>query len=69
LFIDVFAIFLCCSSWNVGAHIKSSWWSVVSWIFLVHDENGAKLLNKGRMHLVGRGDKYVTMTKAKHCGF
>ncbi len=33
------------------------------------EENDAKLLNGGKMCLVGRGDKYLMMTKAKHFGF
>jgi hypothetical protein len=33
------------------------------------EEDDAKLLNGRKMCLVGRGDKYPMMTKAKHFGF
>ncbi len=32
------------------------------------DEDDVELLNGGRVCLVGKGDKYLTMTKAKHLG-
>ncbi len=32
------------------------------------DEDDVELLNGGRVCLVGNGDKYLTMTKAKHLG-
>ncbi len=32
------------------------------------DEDDAELLNGKRVRLVGRGDKYLTMNKAKHLG-
>ncbi len=33
------------------------------------EEDDAKLLNGGKMCLVGKGDKYLMTTKVKHCGF
>jgi hypothetical protein len=33
------------------------------------NEDDAELLNGGRMHLVGRGNKYLTTIIAKHSSF
>jgi hypothetical protein len=33
------------------------------------EEDDARLLNGGKMCLVGKGDKYLMMTRAKHFGF
>jgi hypothetical protein len=40
LFFSVFVVcrlwnLVCCFSWNADAHIKSWWWVVASWIFVV----------------------------------
>ncbi len=33
------------------------------------EEDDVELLNGGKMRLVGKGNKYMMMTKAKHFGF
>ncbi len=49
-----------------------NWKLVVECSFLdflwLCDEDDVKLLNGGKVCLVGKGDKYSTMTKAKHLG-
>ncbi len=51
-----------------NAQIRSWWWNAPSDFLWLYDEDDVELLNGGRVCLVGRGDKYLTMIKTKHLG-
>jgi hypothetical protein len=71
----MFLLFACYGIWCVVLHgmlvpgSEVGGGTLLLRFFLVCDEDDAELLNRRRMCLVGRGDKYLTTTKIKHSGF
>jgi hypothetical protein len=78
MFLLFSCVFVVCRLWNAGVLFFMKCWCpnqklVVECCFLdflqLCEEDDVELLNGGRMRLVGKGNKYLTTTKAKHSSF